>query len=79
MLVKRSIIRREPINLMSENVEIEAMPMDDEEYDEDGYLSETNTIAEDTFPPHIRNNKRYGDPDYELYYDGISWVFMRRF
>jgi hypothetical protein len=79
MLVKRSIIRRLPIYLMSENVEIEAMPMDDEEYYEDGYLSDTNTIAEDTYPPHIRNDKRYGDPNYEVYYDGISWVFMRNF
>ncbi len=79
MLVKRSIIRRKPIYLMSENVEIEAMPMDDEEYYEDGYLSDTNTIAEDTYPPHIRNDKRYGDPNYEVYYDGISWVFMRNF
>ncbi len=64
---------------MSENVEIEAMPIDDEEYDEDGYLSETNTIAENTFPPHIRNDPRYRHPDYEVYYDGISWVFMRNF
>ncbi len=79
MLVKRSIIRRLPIYLMSENVEIEAMPMDDEEYYEDGYLSDTNTIAEDTYPPHIRNDKRYGDPNYEVYYDGISWVFMKNF
>jgi hypothetical protein len=64
---------------MSENVEIQAMPMDDEEYDDDGYLSETNTIAEDTYPAHIRNNRKYGDPNYELYYDGIGWVFMIKF